>query len=189
MFWHLSVHQSIHLSVHTGGGGGGTRRGPAGGGVHYWGCTWGYPAGGYPVSGGYPAGGEPAEEVGGTLPGGTWPGGVVPMRRAVCLLPSRRRTFLFSVLINSQCVISCGETDSPVSPPPPPIPQFSSDVTPVWLTLFKGKAVPIPYEKQSPALPGRRAVLHFKLPRPGYHTLPWLTGIVHLHNKAITKFL
>ena len=57
--------------------------------------------GGYPGLGGVPWSGTPPSQVRmgeGTLPGGRYPGrtteGVLTTRRAVCLLRSRRRTFL-----------------------------------------------------------------------------------------------
>ena len=77
----------------------------------------GYPGGGYPGQGGILAGGYP----GGGYPGGWYPGmvpprpgqdggrggnpvrtteGVVTTRQAVCLLRSRRRTFLLMYLFN-----------------------------------------------------------------------------------------
>ena len=88
--------------------GGGTLPGPAGGGVPWlggypgWGVTWlgGTLAGGVFWPGGYPG-------RGGTLAGGVpWPGGypvrttqgVLPTRRAVCLLRSRR-TFLLTMFL------------------------------------------------------------------------------------------
>ena len=98
----------------TGGREGGTLPGPAGGGYPARSSQGGYPAGGVPCRGEYPAGGSTL--LGGTLPGGYpargvpcrgvgYPAGggypvrttevVVTTRRAVCLLRSRRRTFLF----------------------------------------------------------------------------------------------
>ena len=68
--------------------GGGTLPGPAGGGVHCWVQPDGYPAGGVPCQGGYPAGGYPVRTT----------GGVLTTRRAVCLLRSRRRTFLLNLV-------------------------------------------------------------------------------------------
>ena len=73
--------------------GGGTLPGPAGGGT----LPGGYPARGGTLPrgtlpGGYPAGGVPCR-------GGTQLGqqGVLATRRAVCLLRSRRRTFLLKL--------------------------------------------------------------------------------------------
>ena len=68
------------------------------------GVPGGYPAGVYPAGGGYPAGGYPGQvplpgqvRTGVPCPGG-YPGrtreGVLNTQRAVCLLRSRRRTFL-----------------------------------------------------------------------------------------------
>ena len=57
----------------------------------------GTPPGGFPGLGTPPKGGVPGS---GTPPGGVYPGrtteGVLTTRRAVCLLRSRRRTFLFN---------------------------------------------------------------------------------------------
>ena len=102
-----------------GGGGGGTMPGPAGGGVP---CGGGTPPG--PAGGGYPAGGVPCQVQpggegypaggGGGYPargggGGGYPGrtteGVLNTRRAVCLLCSRRRTFLFTDAITEPVTI------------------------------------------------------------------------------------
>ena len=94
---------------------GGTLPGPGGGVTQPGG--WGYPAGGtlpmgYPAQGvpcwGYPARGVPSQGI--ACPGGTLPGGypvrttegVLTTRRAVCLLRSRRRTFLFTFLFQLQ---------------------------------------------------------------------------------------
>ena len=95
-------------------GGGGTLPGPTGRGTLArgypgWGVPWpgGYPGWGGTLAGGYPGWGVPWS---GTPParsgwegvpclGGGYPGrtteGVLTKRRAVCLLRSRRRTFLF----------------------------------------------------------------------------------------------
>ena len=68
---------------------GGTWPGPARGGYP----AWGYPARGHPVGGvlcqGYPAGGYPVRTT----------EGVLTTRRAVCLLRSRRRTFLLLLVL------------------------------------------------------------------------------------------
>ena len=92
------------LSVHRGGEGGVRSGTPPRGGS-------GYPPGGYRSPGTPPGGGYPGP---GTPPGGGYPGpgtppggggvpdlgrtteGVLTTRRAVCLLRSRRRTFLYS---------------------------------------------------------------------------------------------
>ena len=64
------------------------------------GVPWGGTLPGVPCWGD-PIGGYPAEKGGGTLPGGhpvRTTEGVLTTRRAVCLLRSRRRTFLLKVL-------------------------------------------------------------------------------------------
>ena len=126
MFWHVSVHHSVcpHLR-----GGGSTLIGGTPPQVPPWSdlarggtlhqappCqTW---------LGGYPGGGDPTS---GTPPGQTWLGGypdggyptsyritdgVLDMPRSVCLLHSRRRTFLFTnVFLTSVHMV---QQDSPV---------------------------------------------------------------------------
>ena len=122
MFWQVSVLPSIHLSVHRGGypypimlcnisqnamrqwGVGGTRTPPRGvpGPPPLGGCTWTPPGGGTQtppgVGGGYP---DPPRGVPGQVPPPARTEGVLTTRRAVCLLRSRRRTFLFCVSMKS----------------------------------------------------------------------------------------
>ena len=83
----------FHYRPRTSRRGGGTLLG----GYPAWG---GYPAGGYPGRGGTLAGGYPGRVPPPARSGGGYPvrttEGVFTTRRAVCLLRSRRRTFLFS---------------------------------------------------------------------------------------------
>ena len=106
MFSHVSVHPSIHPSVcpHIRGGGTPARGAPA------WGTPWVPPSSCQikPVGGGTPARGRPpgvppsqvrmeGKPARGRLPGvpPRTAHGVLDKRRSVCLLRSRRRTFLF----------------------------------------------------------------------------------------------